>query len=95
MFHHVVLMQLSGADTDFHRKTAELIDQLRAELPFVRSYAFVKNMARRSSGYEWAMISSFDNSQDHDRYQVSDIHRRLQEFMRPYIDQMVVCDADV
>lgn len=95
MYHHIVLLRLHGIDENFHARVAEYVAQLRAELSNVRSYEFVRNKARRASGYEWAVISSFDTQEDHDRYQISQAHRRIEDFMRPYIDDLIVCDAAV
>ncbi|MDR3464886.1 MAG: Dabb family protein [Xanthobacteraceae bacterium] len=95
MYHHIVLLRLRGLDEDFHVRVAECVAQLRAELPFVRSYDFVRNKSRHASGYEWAVISSFDTQEDRDRYQISQAHRKIEEFMKPYIDDLIVCDAAV
>lgn len=93
MYTHIVLLKLSGLDADFHSQTEALISELKQQLPFVRSYAFVRNEARRSSGYDWAILSSFDTAADHERYQASRMHQRIQAFMERYIDGLIVCDA--
>lgn len=95
MFHHIVMLRLSGIDEEFISRVDEYVVQLRAELPFVRSYAFVRNQARRALGYDWTVISSFASSEDHDRYQISDIHQKIQAFMEPHIEALIVCDAAV
>jgi hypothetical protein len=61
----------------------------------VRRYDFVRNLARRASGCEWAIISSFDSREDYDRYQMSAVHLIFENFMKPYIDGLIVCDAAV
>lgn len=94
MIHHIVLLRLRSLDEHFHAGVAECITQLRAELPFVRQYDFVRNGARRASGYEWAVIARFDSPEDHDRYQNSPVHRAIEDFMKPYIDDLIVCDAE-
>lgn len=95
MFHHIVLLRLRSLDEHFHAGVDKRVTQLRAELPFVRQYDFVRNGARRASGYEWAVIASFDSPEDHDCYQESPAHRAIEDFMKPYIDDLIVCDAAV
>lgn len=94
MFHHIVLMRLSGIDAAFHRQVAAYVARVRAELPYVRSYAFVPNRADRGEGYDWAVLSSFDTEEDHDRYQASAVHREMKAYMAPFIAALIACDAE-
>ena len=94
MFHHIVLMRLSGIDAAFHRQVAVYVARIHAELPYVRGYAFVPNRADRAAGYDWAVLSSFDTEEDHDRYQGSAVHREMKAYMASFIEAMVVCDAE-
>lgn len=94
MFHHIVLMRLSGIDDAFHRRVAAYSARIRAELPYVRNYAFAPNVAGRSAGYDWAVLSSFDTAADHDLYQVAAVHQEMKAYMTPFIEALVVCDAE-
>ncbi|MBZ0124477.1 MAG: Dabb family protein [Roseovarius sp.] len=95
MFHHVVLMRLSGIDAEFHSRVAAYAERVRSELPNVRSYAFVPNSSARSAGYDWAVLSAFDTVEDHDRYQDSAVHREMKTYMTPFIDDLIACDIDM
>jgi hypothetical protein len=94
MFHHTVLMQLSDADEAFFSRVAEFCQRIVDELPFVRAYHFGRNVASRGRHFEWAVISVFDSSEDHDRYQVSPAHQAMKAFMDRHIADLIVCDFD-
>lgn len=94
MFHHLVLIRLKGDDAAFHERVAAYVERIRAELPYVRQYDFVPNKADRAGGYDWAVISAFDSSEDHDRYQVSDVHQEMKAYMTPFIESLIACDAE-
>lgn len=94
MFHHIVLMRLSGIDDAFHRQVAAYVERVHAELPYVRGYAFAPNRAARAAGYDWAVLSSFDTADDHDRYQASAVHQEMKAYMTPFIDAVIACDAE-
>lgn len=94
MFHHTVLMQLTGTDADFLAQVADYESRILAELDYVRAYHFGSNLASRARHFQWVVISMFDNAADHDRYQVSTIHQQMKAFMAPHIEDIVVCDFD-
>jgi hypothetical protein len=94
MFYHVVLMRLSGVDDAFLARVRDYEERIRRELPYVRDYQFGRNVAARAKGYEWTVIGSFENSTDHDRYQISPVHQEMKAFMGPHITDIVVCDFD-
>lgn len=94
MFHHVVVMRIEGADEAFHRRVEEYAARVRAELPYVLDYVYRPNLADRSGGYDWAILSSFASSEDHDRYQASDLHQEMKAFMSNRIAALIACDID-
>lgn len=94
MFYHAVLMKLSSADPGFLSRAAEYERRIRSELAYVRDYRFGRNVASRAGGFDWAVVAAFDNSEDHDRYQVSDVHQEMKAYMAQYITDLVVCDID-
>lgn len=94
MFYHVVLMRLENVDEAFLARINSYGKRIRAELPFVRAYHFGKNSASRAKDFEWAIVSVFDNGNDHDRYQESSVHQEMKQFMGPHIADIVVCDFD-
>lgn len=83
VFHHIVLMRLSGIDAAFHRHVMGYVERVRLELPYVRSYAFGPNLSNRSLGFDWAVLSTFDTAKDHDRYRISAIHQEMRSYMAP------------
>ena len=95
MFHHVVLMQFTAkANQDFLDKVEAFSGQIRKSARNLRGYAFKPNLASRRDGLNWAVVSSFATSADHDTYQVSPVHQQMKAFMMPYIARIVVCEID-
>lgn len=95
MFHHVVLMKFtSAADESFYNEVEAYAAQIRRSASELRRYVFERNMASRNDGLTYGIISSFDNSAAHDRYQESPIHQRMKNYMLPFIERIVVCDID-
>lgn len=94
MFYHAVLMSLTDADAEFLARVEAYAARVRAELPYVRDYHFGPNLASRAGAYRWTVIATFDNEEDHERYQVSPVHQEMKVFMGPCIGQIVVCDVD-
>lgn len=92
MFYHVVLMRLTEADDAFLARVSDYAERIRRELPYVRDYQFGRNAALRAKGYSWTVIGTFENSADHDRYQISPVHQQMKAFMMPHIADIVVCD---
>jgi predicted GNAT superfamily acetyltransferase len=95
MFHHVVLMKFSAAaDTAFFDRVEGFCERIRACAPNLQRYVFKANLSARRDGLDWAIVSSFDSSNDHDEYQASPLHQEMKTFMTPFIDRIVVCDVD-
>ena len=92
MFYHVVLMRLTDADDAFLARVSDFGERIRLELPYVLDYQFGRNVALRANGYDWTVIGRFENSADHDRYQISPVHQEMKAFMMPHIADIVVCD---
>lgn len=94
MFHHIVLMRIEGADEAFHQTVEDYVARVREELPYVFEYVYRPNLADRSGGYDWTIISSFASSADHDRYQDSGLHQEMKAFMAPRIAALLACDVE-
>lgn len=96
MFYHVVMMRFSaGADAAFHRRVEEFAERVRRECAGLLHYDYGRNVAERGKGYERVVLSVFESSPAHDAYQVSPVHQEMKAFMLPFIEDLVVCDADV
>jgi hypothetical protein len=95
MFHHIVLMKYTPqADASFFGKVEGYCDRIRRSSPSVRRYVHLRNESARRDALDWAIVSSFESTQAHDAYQVSPLHQEMKAFMTPYIERIVVCDAD-
>lgn len=94
MFFHAVLMRLVDADAAFVARVEAYAARVRAELPCVRDYHFGPNLASRAGEYPWLVVATFDSEEDHERYQVSQVHQEMKAFMAPRIVQIVVGDID-
>jgi len=79
MFYHVVLMRLTDADDGFLARVSDFGERIRLELPYVLDYQFGRNVAFRAKGYDWTVIGTFENSADHDRYQISPVHQGIHD----------------
>lgn len=94
MFHHIVLMRFTeAADVRFLCEVERYVERMRGELPYLRGYALVRNVASRSKGYEWAIISRFDSSAAHDAYQACELHQEMKAYMTPFIAEILACDG--
>lgn len=95
MFHHIVLMKYSPqADAAFFDKVEEYCERVRRSSPNVRRYVHLRNEAARRDALDWVIVSSFESTQAHDAYQVSSLHQGMKAFMTPFIERIVVCDAE-
>ena len=95
MFHHIVLMRLSDdVDDGFHARVDAYARAIREASPKPLHYVYRRNLAARSRGFDWAIVSAFPSSADHDAYQVSPLHQEMKAFMTPYIAELVACDLN-
>jgi len=94
MFYHAVLMELSDTSTEFLAQVDAYAGRVRAELAYVRDYHFGPNLASRAGPYRWVVMATFDTEEDHERYQVSEVHTQMKAFMGPHIAGIVVCDVE-
>lgn len=95
MFHHVVLMKYSAqADGGFLEKVEDYCRKIRRSSTAVRHYVHLRNEAARRDEFDWAIVSCFDSAQTHDEYQVSPLHQEMKAYMMPFIERIVVCDAE-
>lgn len=95
MFHHVVLMEFTAeADRHFLDRVEAFAERVRRATPKLLKYVFSRNIASRSDGLTYGIVSTFASSADHDAYQVSDVHQQMKAYMTPYIARIVVCEID-
>lgn len=93
MFHHVVMMRISeSADQAFQDKVEHYAARVRKEIPGLVSYDYGENAADRGRGFNFAIISVFKEEAAHNAYQVSAVHVELRDYLKPFIEDTVVCD---
>lgn len=96
MFYHIVMMQLTdAAGADFHRQVESYSQRIREECSGVLQYDYCGNVASRGKGYAHVILSVFESSDAHDRYQVSPPHQAMKAYVMPFIGDFVVFDSDV
>ena len=94
MFHHVVLLNLKGLDPASLSELHGFASRMRDVLPYVREFYFGINKASRAAQYGWTVVATFDNEDDHERYQISDLHQEMKAFLTPFIEDIVVADVE-
>ena len=95
MFHHIVLMRFGNdADEAFHAKAEAFAAAIRNASPRPLRYVYQRNIAARNGGLDWAIVSAFSSSAEHDAYQASPLHQQMKAFMTPTIVELVACDLD-
>lgn len=95
MFLHVVLMEFNEtADAQFFTEVQAHANRIRAECENLLMYEFRSNIADRSDGLNYAVVSGFTDSASHDAYQVCSAHVAMKNFMAPHIKRITVFDGD-
>ncbi len=95
MFHHVVLITFSRGRRDVPLDGGALLcARIRSSGRNVRGYIYGPNQSARRDGLDWAIVSRFESSRDHDDYQVWPLHQEMKAYMTPFIQRIVVCDID-
>lgn len=95
MFHHVVLMEFTAdADQRFLEQVEAYSERIRRSAPNLLRYVFGRNVASRSGGFPYGIVSSFVSAADHDAYQMSATHQEMKAYLTPYIARIVVCEME-
>jgi hypothetical protein len=93
MINHIVLMKMNGgADAEVLARIQDYAERIRDQLREVRSYEIVPNVAGGSKGYNWAILSAFDNEADIEAYKVTPLHREFVAFCDPYTEDFLTLD---
>ncbi len=96
MFLHVVLLEFhETADADFFKAVQWHAGRIRSECKNLLMYDFRPNLADRSDGLNYAVVSGFTDSAAHDAYQVCAAHEAMKNFIMPHIKRITVFDGDV
>ena len=95
MIKHDVLMALTEEITPADETLMhELVDAIRADVGEVRSYELVRNVAP-GARYNWAILSTFDSTDDIDAYKVHPLHQKLVACTDPYTTDFVTLDYEI
>ena len=95
MIHHIVLMKLNPrADDTVIAGMRNYVARIAAELDQVRSYALVRNTSAIAKGYDWAILSAFDNAADMATYRVAPLHQEFVAFTDPYTADYLALDYE-
>ena len=92
MFNHIVLMNLNDrADETVIAGIRDYVAAIAAQVDQVRSYVLVRNTSAVAKGFDWAILSAFDNEADLDAYRVAPLHQEFVAFTDPYtVDYMAL-----
>jgi len=92
MINHIVLMKLNDtADETVITGMRNYVAAIATRLDQVRSYTLVQNTSGVAKGFDWAILSAFDNEADMAAYRVDPLHKEFVAFTDPYtIDYMAL-----
>ena len=95
MIIHIVLMNLNdGADETVITRIRNYVDAIATQLDSVRAYSLVRNTAPNANGFDWAILSAFDNEADMVAYRVDPLHQEFVEFTDPYTEDFMALDYE-
>ncbi|MDH5857926.1 Dabb family protein [Lampropedia aestuarii] len=83
----------AAAGPEFFAQVQAFAKRILQECTGVQLYHFGANEADRSSGYSHAVVSVFESSAEHDRYQISPAHVEMKAYMGPFIQRIAVYDG--
>jgi len=92
MINHIVLMKLNdAADDSVIAGIHDYVAAIAVQLDQVRSYSLVRNTSAVAKGFDWAILSTFDDEADLEAYRVAPLHKEFVAFTDPYtVDYMAL-----
>ena len=69
-------------------------ERIRNEIDQVQGYQIVPNIAKMSQGFNWAIISSFDNESDMQDYKDTALHKEFVAYCDPITEDILMLDYD-
>ena len=92
MIHRTVLIKLNHrADTAVIQKMQAYVSGIRNEIGGTRTYHFTPNQAAGEKGYNWVLLSVFDDEASMNAYRAAPLHQEFVEYCHPYTDDFFVC----
>ncbi len=96
MYNHTVLLSLGpAADATFFSKLQQFESAVRTSCAGVVVYRFSINEATSRKGFGHVLFSAFESRAAFVAYDRSALHGEMKDFLRPYVDDLVVADGDV
>ena len=96
MIEHVVLFKFKPDTPD--ATIAEIsteLTQLKSHIPEIKYLTFGENFSNRSKGFNYGLVSRFDNRNDLDTYQKHTEHVRVvNNNIKPVLDDIVAVDYE-
>jgi hypothetical protein len=93
MINHIVLMNLREQSAEpVADKLGYYAERIRNEIDQVRGYQIVPNIAKASQGFNWAIISSFDNESDMQVYKETALHKEFVAYCDPITEDILMLD---
>lgn len=96
VYSHTVLLSLGpAADATFFSKLRQFESDVRTSCAGVVAYRFSTNEATAKKGFDHVLFSAFESRAAFVAYDRSALHGVMKDFLRPYVDDLVVADGDV
>ena len=96
MYSHTVLLNLGpAADAAFFAKLRQFESAVRTSCAGVVEYRFSTNEATSKKGFGHVLFSAFESRAAFVAYDRSALHVEMKDFLRPYVDDLMVADGDL
>jgi hypothetical protein len=93
MINHIVLMNLSNnADQEIIDELMSYANRIRETINEVKHYEIIPNIANGSKGFNWAILSRFDNESEMNAYKQNELHQEFVTFLDSYTDDLLFLD---
>ena len=96
VYSHTVLVNLGpAADATFFTKLRQFESAVRTSCAGVMEYRFATNEATSKKGFDHVLFSTFESRAAFVAYDRSALHGEIKDFLRPYVEDLVVADGDL
>ena len=95
MFHHTVLLRLDPCvDAKFFARFSAYEAAVRSSCTGVTHYRLLRNEAPTRKGFDHALFSTFESRAAFIEYDRCALHSEIKDFLRAYVKDLLVADAD-
>lgn len=99
MIKHIVMFKIKPEYGDKRAEAAETLkkalDQLPGKIDEIRDYEVGVNFLESGNAWDLVLISSFDGTDDLERYRVHPEHQKVVELIKEYTSDRKVVDYNV